>query len=770
MEPKYNHQDVEGRIYRMWEEGGYFTPKIDPKKKPFTILLPLPNASGQMHTGNILMIALEDILIRWHRMKGDPTLWLPGTDHAGTETQITFERELKKEGKTRFNFDRDSLYKTIWDFVQNNKHLIEGQIRKMGASVDWTRYKFSLDPDVVTTVRNTFAKLANDGLVYRDDYIVNYCPTCGTTYADIEVENKERSDALYYLKFGPFIIATTRPETMFRDTALAANPKDKRYKKWLGQTLEIPGLLGPMTMTVIADPEVDPKFGTGIMKVTPAHDTHDYQLGKNFNLPVTPIIDLNGRMDFTWFLNETEISEKFRLRAEKYHNKKAIEVRKLMLADLEEEGLVEKIDQSYTHAVPVCKAGHDIEPTVLPNWFIKVATLNKPAHDAVKSGKVKIYPKWREVTYHRWMENMHDWALSRQNVWGIRIPAWYDVEKNPSLFVTFLNDQKESISGRVSDLLNEHSLEKIKSGLQTVRAPKECSYIISVESPGASYLQETDTFDTWFSSGQWPMVSLGYPDSADFKYFYPTNVLETAWEILSKWVSRMIMLGIYMTGEVPFTDVYLHGVVKALDGRKMSKSLGNVINPEDYIPEFGVDALRMGLAVGNGNGHDYAFPRDKVIAYRNFANKVWNAGRFILLNLEGNSIAEFDKKMPGLDKTDKEIIRKLNMTIKTVDRELEKFRFSLAAEAIYSFFWHEFADKYVESTKERIKNGDIIALSVLQHVYLTCLKLLHPFMPFVTEEIWGLFKKETDRPLIVSSWPARIATQSVAGGPRCDEM
>lgn len=754
MEPKYDHKLVEGRIYKTWEEGGYFKPKIDPKKKPFTIVLPPPNASGKMHTGNILMIAIEDLLIRYHRMKGDPTLWVPGTDHAGTETQITFERELKKDGHSRFEYDRQTLYQMIWDFVMNNKTLIDGQIRQMGASVDWSRYTFTLDGRVVKTVRQTFAKLASENLVYRDDYIVNYCPVCGTTYADIEVDMKERVDPLYYMQYGPFTIATVRPETKFRDTALAVNPKDKRYKDYIGKELEIMGLLGPIKMTVVADPEVDPKFGTGIMKVTPAHDPHDFELGKKYNLPVTPIIDLQGRMDFSWYLSQTGQEEKYRARAEKYHGKKVAEARKLMVEDLKEDGLLLKVDENYTHSVPACKAGHDIEPTILPNWFIKVESLKKPAAEAVVNGTIKIFPPWRKITYTRWMEQMHDWAISRQNVWGIRIPAWYDIEANPGITVGFLTKDKTAVQGKISELLKDYSFEEIESGLQFLRAPKEAVHIISETKPEGQFLQSTDTFDTWFSSGQWPLVTLGYPDSEDFKYFYPTSVLETGWEILSKWVSRMVMFGIYLTGEVPFYDVYLHGLVRAIDGRKMSKSLGNQINPDDYIQEYGVDALRMGLISGTANGRDFNFPKDKIIAYRNFGNKLWNLGRFLLMNLEGKELVYFSPKMKGLTTEDKDIIKKLNATIKSVDKNLEKFRFAQAGESIYQFVWHEFADKYVESSKERLRNGDTVSLTVLHHVYMTSLTLLHPFMPFITEELWSLMPRETTTPLIVSSWPS----------------
>jgi len=725
----------------MWEESGAFTPKIDKNKKPFTIVLPLPNASGRMHTGNILMIAIEDILIRWHRMKGDPTLWVPGTDHAGTETQITFERELKKQGKSRFDYDRNSLYQEIWDFVQTNIELVNDQIRKMGASVDWTRYKFSLNSDVVSTVCHTFKKMHDDGLIYRDDYIVNYCPVCGTTYADIEVDYKERLDPLYYIKYGPFTIATVRPESKFRDTALAVNPEDKKYKEWIGKTLNIPGLLGNIAMTVIPDPEVDPKFGTGIMKVTPAHDPHDFELGKKYNLPVTPIIDLNGRMDFAWFLNRDGDNPKYLARAKKYHGKKVIEARQLMVEDLKEDRLLIKIDEKYSHSVPTCKAGHDIEPTILPNWFVRVASIKKPAHDVVKKGQVKIHPKWQEVKYHRWMEGMHDWAISRQNVWGIRIPVWYNVDENLQITASFLNSDKKIVTQELREALNSYNLEEIRHGLQRLMVGKNATYIVDQNSPGDRFLQETDTFDTWFSSGQWPLVTLGYPNSEDFNYFYPTSVLETAWEILSKWVSRMIMFGIYLTGKPPFSDIYLHGVVRALDGRKMSKSLGNIINPEEYIEEFGVDALRMGLVTGNGTGKDFNFPRDKVIGFRKFANKLWNIGRFI----EGVSPTQTTDH----NTDDKWIITEMHKTIKTVDKNLERFRFADAGDAIYRFVWHSLADIYIEKTKDRKSD----AYPTLIEVFKTSLQLLHPFMPFVTEAIWQELKLDK-QPLIVQHWPS----------------
>jgi len=764
MDKFYNHKDKEGEIYQKWEEKGYFKPKIDPEKKPFTIVLPPPNASGKMHTGNVLMIAIEDLLIRWHRMKGDPTLWIPGTDHAGTETQITFERELKKQGKSRFSYSRDELYQAIWDFVEGNKGQIESQLRQMGASVDWSRYTFSLDEKVIQTVHRTFRKMVDDDLIYRGNYMVNYCPKCGTTYADVELKHEERKDPLYYMKYGPFVLATVRPETKFGDTAVAVNPSDKRYQEWIGKEIEFDGLSGKIKLQVIADNFVDVEFGTGVVKVTPAHDKNDYEAGLRHKLEVRPVIDLNGK------LNEM---------AGRYAGLSVFEGRKQVVAALEEKGLIDHVDQDYIHTVALCKAGHEIEPMVLPNWFVKVdaphKSFKKPALDAVKSGKVKIFPKWQEVTYIRWMEEMRDWPISRQNVWGIRIPVWYKVDSKSKIRVLFkfknaiINGELEDLldpatnSGTTRIILGEDdahdlearvfSLSEIKGGLQRVFPLVESEHIVSVECPGDEYLPETDTFDTWFSSGQWPLVALGFPDSQDFKYFYPTAVLETGWEIIRLWVSRMIMFGIYLTGEAPFKDVYLHGIVRALDGRKMSKSLGNVIDPEDYIKEYGVDALRMGLVSGTANGKDFTFPKDRVIAYKHFGNKIWNMGRFILMMQDqwGKEIPAFkDLKDSVLSNADQEIVKELQEVINKVDSELEKFRFADAAETIYQFMWHSLADKYIEKVKER-EDKDV-ALSVLQYAFITSLKLLHPFMPFVTEEIYQKMHGAGES-IMIESWP-----------------
>jgi len=510
-----------------------------------------------------------------------------------------------------------------------------------------------------------------------------------------------------------------------------------------------------MKLKVIADDFVDPQFGTGVVKVTPAHDKNDYEAGLRHKLEVRPVIGLDGK------LNE---------KAGKYAGLSVVTARKEIVAHLQEKGLIDHIDDQYVHTVTLCKAGHVIEPMVMPNWFIKVdaphKSFKKPALDAVKEGKVKIFPKWREITYIRWMEEMRDWPISRQNVWGIQIPVWYEVEDESQLYVWFTNKQGEYTHGTLAQLLKAGAtFEEITEGLQRITATADVHWVFEQDKQeGKRYLPETDTFDTWFSSGQWPLVTLGYPDSEDFKYFYPTSVMETGWEIIRLWVSRMIMFGIYLTGEVPFKDVYLHGIVKALDGRKMSKSLGNIINPDDYISEYGVDALRMGLISGTANGKDFSFPRDRVIAYKHFSNKLWNMGRFILLMREqwGKDIPPFTElEKNALQKEDKEIVKQLEEVILTVDRELEKFRFADAGEAIYQFTWHTIADKYIEQVKAR-EDKDV-ALSVLQHVFVTALTLLHPFMPFVTDEIYQKLvldnlagKKTSYKPsLMITPWPSK---------------
>ena len=747
MESKYDHKIHEKRIYEKWEKSGAFKAEVDKNKKPYTILLPPPNASGKMHTGNVLMIAIEDFLIRRKRMQGYSALWVPGTDHAGFESQTTYERELKKEGKSRFDYDRNTFYKMMMEFVLNNKSLIEAQIKNMGASVDWSRYTFTLEERSINTVVSTFEKMVKDGLIYRSDYVVNYSFKYGTTFSDAEIVMKEKTDPLYYIKYGPLTVATVRPETKLGDTALAVNPEDPRYKDYIGKEIVFEDVTGKNSLPVIGDSYVDPSFGTGVLKVTPAHDKNDYEIGLRHKLEVKQVIGIDGKMTAL---------------AGKYAGIKVMDARTKIVEELQEMGAMEKIDTSYVHPVPVDYRTEDyIEQLVMPKWFIKVESLKKAGIEAVKKGDVKIYPKWQEITYTRWMENMRDWAISRQIVWGIRDPAWYSADDNPDLFVTFIKDGK-AISGKVSELLQEHKIDEISSGLQSLFAPNNAKYVIQKDSPGGRFLPETDTFDTWFSSGQWPLITLGYPDSTDFKHFYPTDVLETGWEIITRWVSRMIMFGIYLTGKPPFKDVYLHGRVMALDGKKMSKSLGNVINPEEYQSEFGTDALRMGLISGTANGKDFAFPKDKVLAYRNFSNKIWNMVRFLFMlteqeNLTAEDLKSFKHGDLVKGSTDLEMYEDFKELVNSVDKSLGKYRFSDAGDAIYHYMWDKLASTYIEDVKSREDSeARRMGLKNLSYLLINCLKVLHPFMPFVTETIWGEFMEKglVNEPLLAKApWP-----------------
>lgn len=764
MEKIYNHIGVEERIYSMWEKNGYFTPKIDPAKKPFTILLPLPNANDPMHMGHALF-TVQDILIRYHRMKGDPTLWLPGGDHAGIETQYVFEKHLSKQGKSRFDYDRETLYKMIAEFVEKNKNINRDQMKRLGFSLDWTRYHYSLEPEIVETVLDTFRQLYKDELIYRDERLVNYCTRCGTGFSDLEIKYIERNDPLYYMKYGPFTIATVRPETKFRDTALAVNPKDKRYKKYLGQTFDIQGLLGKVKMTIIADEEVDPKFGTGIMKVTPAHDPHDFELGKKYNLPVTPIIDFKGRMDFSWFLDKKEVEQKYMDRAKNYHGKKVAEARKIMIGDLKADGLLIKTNDEYVHRIATCyKCGSILEPLPMPQWYVKTKQLAAPAIKAVRQGRTKIVPLKRfEKLYFDWMENILDWNISRQIVWGPRIPVWYCLNCNSKIHLSFVIKTGLKVSGNYSEIKNSYSFDEIITGLQTLMAPLDAFYALN-DKPcprcgNTEVVQETDTFDTWFLSSQWPLTTLGFPDSEDFRYFYPTTLLDTMWDILFFWVSRMMMMGLYRTKEVPFHIIHLHCRIVDSKGQKMAKSRGNVMNPIDMVDKYGADALRFSLIFGAAPGSDIAISDDKIRGMRNFSNKLWNIGRFIKMNSENFKknnidIPEFD---PNINRTqllpeDKKVLSQLGMLERGVTKNIDSYRFDKAAELLYEFIWHTFADKYIESVKVRLLNNDLEAIMMLVYTFSVCLKLLHPFMPFITEEIYHLLVQEKN-PLIVSSWP-----------------
>lgn len=708
MDKIYDHSKVENRIYAEWEEKGYFKPEVNPDGKAYTIILPPPNANGALHFGHA-MFSVEDILIRYHRMKGEAALWLPGTDHAGIETQFVFEKKLKETGKSRLDFDQPTLYKMIYEYVEENKGGIQNQLRKLGFSLDWSREKYTLDPDIVSLVYKTFHKMYNDGLVYRGYKLVNYCTFDGTSFSDLEVVNEEREGILYHIKFpikegGEVIIATTRPETFLGDVAVMVNPDDTRYKDIVGKTVVLP--LINREIPVIADEYVKMDFGTGAVKVTPNHDFNDYEIAKKHNLSFPPIINFDGKMINTGIVDGLYVKQ---ARAE-------------IIKRLTDEGFMVK-EEKRKIILPLCyKCKNVLEPLPLEQWFVKVKTLADAAIKVVKEGKVNITPQNFEKLYFQWLENLRDWNISRQITWGIRIPAWK---------------------------CDDCDAWMVTEG----KAPLQCA-----ECKSLKVTQDTDTFDTWFSSGQWPYLTLKTTNPGDFEKFYPTSVMETGYDLLKAWVSRMIMLGLYVTNDVPFKDVLFHGLVNDPYGKKMSKSKGNVVNPLEVIEQYGADAVRFALIYENATGNDQALSYPKLDASRKFANKLWNIGRYSNFYFESDVFKDkevpfFDEKTELTHEEDKLIVQTLNEVIKKVTSSLNTYRFHDAADALYEFTWHVLADKYMEQIKDRLRSGDTEALSVFRHVFLNTLKLLHPFIPFVTEELWSQMPKMKKEMLIVSRWP-----------------
>jgi valyl-tRNA synthetase len=688
METKFTPQEIENKLYRFWEEKGYFTAEVDKAKKPFSIVLPPPNANADLHMGHAMYV-YEDVIVRYHHLLGDETLWLPGADHAGFETQFVFEKHLQKEGKSRFDFDRETLFKMIWDFVMKNKGCMEDQLRRLGFALDWSKRKFTMDADIVRVVYETFKKLYDAGLLYRAKRLVNYCTFCGTSFSDLEVIYKERTDPLYYMKYGPFTLATTRPETKFGDTAVAVNPKDKRYQKWIGQVIEVEGLAGKFKVKVVADEAVDPKFGTGVVKVTPAHDFADFEMGHRHQLEMKQVIGYDGKLN--------------RL-AGPYAGLYVNQARKKVAEDLQARGLMVKIKEDYKHRVGTCyKCSRIIEPMPLEQWFIRVRPLAEVGKKLIKEGRIKIYPKRFEKIFAYWFDNFQDWNISRQVVWGIRIPAYY--------------------------------CRDCKKWFVSVDKPTRCQVC-----KGIDFVQDSDTFDTWFSSSQWPFATLKTTDGKEFfDYYYPTTVMETGYDILPWWVARMIMIGYFATKKVPFQNVFLHGLIRDKLGRKMSKSKGNVINPIEMVDKYGADALRTALLFEVKEGSDVVIAEEKIVGMRNFANKVWNMGRFIYINRTQNSNVKTQNP-------DTKITKELNKEFKKIQKDYKKYmdnyQFSKALGLVYELMWHRLADYYIEVLKNELKNGNINALESLLKVYLGSLKLLHPFAPFVTEAIWKVFRGE----------------------------
>jgi valyl-tRNA synthetase len=762
MDKAYNAKDVEEKIYNNWEQNGYFKPEINPKGEPYSIILPPPNANGDLHFGHAMFV-IEDILIRYHRMKGFAALWLPGTDHAGTETQFVFEKKLQEDGKSRFDFSRDELYKMIWDYVQENRGGIGKQLRKLGFSLDWSRSKFTLDEDIVKIVKQTFRKMYEDKLVYRDYRLVNYCTRDGTSFSDLEVVNKETEGSLYYIKFplksGKHItIATTRPETYLGDVAVMVNPADKRYKDVIGDTVILPFI--EREIPLIADDYVKMDFGTGAVKVTPSHDFNDFEIARKHNLVHPPIIGFDGKMQNTKGILDGLYVKQARLE---------------IVNKLEEMGLIEKID-AHKMVIPTCyKCKSVLEPLPLEQWYVRVQPLISNALKAIDNKYTKIYPDNFIKILKDWYANLRDWNISRQNVWGIQIPVWYSVEGHENEFsVSFIDKNNSAQKGSLSELLEKgFGFDEILTGLQRVNAPITAKVVFEDEkNENGRYLPETDTFDTWFSSGQWPYVTLKTSTEGDFEKYYPTSVMETGYDILKAWVSRMLMLGLYVANgahvedpekiknTVPFKDVVLHGLVNDPLGKKMSKSRGNVVNPLEVIEQYGADSVRLALIYGTALGNDQAMSYGKLDASKKFANKLWNIGRFIEMNKpEGvkyseMSLSELEKSADN--PTDKEWIGRVGDIAKEVSRYMDNYQFNLAAERLYEFVWHEFADKYIEDVKGRIDEN---SFSVLSSLFLVQLKLLHPFMPFVTEEIYQTFQGR-DKSIMIEKWPQKESLKS----------
>ena len=714
----YDPKTTEDRIYKLWEESGFFNPDNLPgnRKEAFTIIMPPTNANGSLHAGHGLVMTIEDLIVRYKRMRGFKTLWLPGLDHAGFETQVVYEKQLEKEGRTRFEIEKNDLYKEIMNFTLANSKNIKSQIRKMGASCDWSREKFTLDDDVVKTVYQTFKRMYDENLVYRGNKIVSWCPKHQTSFSDLEIKDEEKMENLYYLKYGPFVIATARPETKFGDKYVVVHPEDKRYANYKnGEKIELKWINGPITATVIKDETIDMEFGTGAMTITPWHDTADFEIAERHNLDKKQIIDENGKL--------LPIAGEFAGQ----HIKKA---RPLIIEKLKNKGLVEKIDENYEHVVRTCyKCGTIIEPQIKTQWFVKMKPLAEKALEKINSKEIKYIPEhYKKITIH-WLENIMDWNISRQIVWGIPIPAWFHEPKC------------------VPKLGREKDIEKCKEIIVSAEEPI-CEFC------DAKYFRDPDTFDTWFSSSQWPYIVLGYPDNDDFKTFYPTDVMETAGDLVFFWVARMIMLGLYTTEQIPFKTVYMHGMVLDAKSQKMSKSKGNVIDPMILTGKFGTDAFRIGMVIGNTPGTSLALAEERIRGYSKFSNKIWNAARFVLENTK--DFAPPEKQI--YDAEDKKSDEELKELIREITKEMDEYKFYIVAEKLYHYFWHTFADIIIERSKKKIqenKNTDSARTILYTHL-TTLLKVLHPFMPFITEEIWSMLPNKNNL-LMIEKWPCDTA-------------
>lgn len=704
----YDPKEFEKRIYNNWLEKGYFTPKVDSKKKSYTIVLPPPNITGKLHMGHALDVTIQDIIIRTKRMQGFSVLWLPGEDHASIATEVKVENELLKKGIKKKEIGREAFLEKVWEWTDEYRERIRQQLKEMGCSLDFTREAFTLDENLNKAVRTVFVNLYNKGLIYQGNRIINWCPKCTTAISDAEIEYEEKPGAFWQVKYfvkgsKQFIeIATTRPETILGDTAVAVNPSDKRYKDFVGKTLILP-LVG-REIKVVADDYVDMEFGTGAVKITPAHDPNDYNVGKRHNLAEINILNEDGTINFP---------------SSKYDKMDRYIAREAIVKDLKEQGYLTSITE-HIHNVGTHDRCHTvIEPMTSKQWFVKMEPLAKPAIEAVKNGKIKFVPERFDKIYFHWMENIQDWCISRQLWWGHRIPVWYCID-----------------CGEV---------------IVSVDPPKKCTKCGS-----ENLRQDNDVLDTWFSSALWPFSTLGWPDNTeDLKYFYPNNTLVTGPDIIFFWVARMIFSGIDCMGDIPFENVLIHGIVRDSQGRKMSKSLGNGIDPLDEIDEFGADALRFNLITGNAAGSDTRFYPEKVENARNFANKIWNASRFVLMNLDPDLMSQF-KDNKSYSSADRWILSRMNSVVCDVTQNIEKFELGMASQKIYDFIWGEFCDWYIELVKPVLYSDDAkekgIAYNVLNKVLTTSLQLLHPIMPFITEEIYSHLNTKYES-IAISKWP-----------------
>ena len=705
LEKNYNPAEIESRLYEKWENKKYFHAEVDRSKKPFTIVMPPPNITGQLHMGHALDNTLQDILIRFKRMQGYSALWVPGTDHASIATEAKVVEKIAKEGLTKESLGREKFLDRVWDWKKEYGGRIVKQLKKIGSSADWDRERFTMDEGCNKAVKEVFVNLYNKGLIYRGERIINWCPCCLTSISDAEVEYEDQAGSFWHLRYplsdgsGYIEMATTRPETMLGDTAVAVNPNDERYKDYVGKTVILP--IVHREIPIIADEYVDMEFGTGVVKITPAHDPNDFEVGLRHHLPVINVLT-----------EDAKIVDEY----EKYAGLDRYEARKAIVADLETEGALVKIEP-HDHNVGTCYRCHTtVEPRVSKQWFVKMEELAGPAIEAVKSGKTRFVPEHFDKTYYHWLENIKDWCISRQLWWGHRIPAFY------------------------CDCCNEVVVTKENKAV----CPK-C---------GKEMRQDPDTLDTWFSSALWPFSTLGWPDKTEeLDYFYPTSTLVTGYDIIFFWVIRMMFSGIEHTGKAPFNTILIHGLVRDSQGRKMSKSLGNGIDPLEVIDKYGADALRLTLITGNAPGNDMRFYWERVESSRNFANKVWNASRFIMMNLDKAEVRDVD--VTELTDADKWILSKVNTLAKDVTDNMENYDLGVAVQKIYDFIWEEFCDWYIEMVKPRLWNDDdttkAAALYTLKTVLINSLKLLHPYMPFITEEIFCNLSDEES--IMISKWP-----------------